>query len=136
MREPSGKQGIFGSRPSVGAVPLDNVIPLTPVLDTAGVFARDAETWSKVVFAWYQDFRSNYTYPRKLFYPSASFPPADTNAGRLLENLVVKIEKFLGAKRTHVDVNSQWNETHAAGTPDTLTELLNTVSTSMLSLSL
>ncbi|KAL1859100.1 hypothetical protein Plec18170_002214 [Paecilomyces lecythidis] len=126
MREPSGKQGIFGNRPSAGAVPLDNVIPLTPVLDTAGVFARDAETWSKVVFAWYQDFRSNYTYPRKLFYPSVSFPPADTNAGHLLEDLVVKIENFLGTKRTYVDVNSQWNKTHATGNPNTLTELLNT----------
>ncbi|GAD92321.1 hypothetical protein PVAR5_0912 [Paecilomyces variotii No. 5] len=126
MRDPSGKQGLFGNRPSVGAVSMDNVIPLTPVVDTAGVFARDAETWSKVVHVWYQNFRSNYTYPKKLFYPNAPFPSADTNAGVLLENLVTKIEDFLGTKRTYVDVNSQWNKTHATGTPDTLTELQNT----------
>lgn len=128
IRSPSGMQGLFGNRPSVGAVSLDNVIPLTPVLDTAGVLARDAATWSKVVHAWYQNFNPNYyNYPKKIFYPNSSFPSVDTDAGALLENLVVNLENFLGTKRTYVDIYVQWNITHAPGTPDSLDETLNTV---------
>ncbi|KAL1582067.1 hypothetical protein WHR41_09133 [Cladosporium halotolerans] len=40
MRGPAGSQGIFGNRPSTGAISLDHVIPLSPVSDSAGVFAR------------------------------------------------------------------------------------------------
>lgn len=49
MRSPAGMQGIYRNRPSFGTTSLNNVIPLCHVLDTAGVFARSAETWAGVV---------------------------------------------------------------------------------------
>ena len=134
MRNPGGMQGIFANRPSTGAISLDNVIPLCHVLDTAGVFARSAATWSRVVKAWYPGFgnrgnHSSYTgYPKKIFYPRGSFPDVDTDAGALLEDFVVRFEKFLGVERTSVDINARWEETHAPGTPETIVGLLNTVS--------
>lgn len=129
MRSPSGMQGLFGNRPSTGAVPMDNVLPLCHALDTAGVFARSAATWARVVHSWYQGFDPNYTtYPRKLYYADdGSFPSVETEAGRLLEAMVRKIEAFLGVKRTPVDVVKRWEETHAEGTPADLREMLNTV---------
>ena len=36
IRGPSGANGIFGIRPSVGAISLDHVMPLSDVLDTPG----------------------------------------------------------------------------------------------------
>ena len=36
IRGPSQVQGIFGNRPTHGLVPLTNVMPLAPELDTAG----------------------------------------------------------------------------------------------------
>ena len=45
MRGPAGSCGVFGNRPSHGAATLDNVLPLSPPLDTMGIFARDAITW-------------------------------------------------------------------------------------------
>lgn len=129
MRSPAGMQGIYGNRPSTGAISLDNVIPLCHVLDTAGVFARSAATWSKVVRAWYPSFSRNYTaYPKKIFYPESSFPDVDTDAGALLEELVVKLEGFLGTNRTYVNVGTQWEKTYAKGAPENITDLLNTVS--------
>lgn len=137
MRNPGGMQGIFANRPSTGAISLDNAIPLSHVLDTAGVFARSAATWSRVVKAWYpgygggNDGNKSYTgYPKKIFYSKGSFPGVDTDAGALLEDFVVKFERFLGVERTSVDINARWEETHAPGTPDTITGLLNTVSQS------
>ena len=133
MRNPGGMQGIFANRPSTGAISLDNVIPLCHVLDTAGVFARSAATWSRVIKVWYPGFgngaNQSYTgYPRKIFYSRGSFPDVDTDAGALLEEFVVRLEKFLGVERTSADINSRWEETHAPGTPDTIVGLLNTVS--------
>ncbi|KAI7366578.1 amidase signature enzyme, partial [Hortaea werneckii] len=60
MRGPAGAQGIHGNRPSTGAVSMEHVIPLTPTLDTAGVFARSASLWSTVAHAWYMDFSEEY----------------------------------------------------------------------------
>lgn len=136
MRSPSGLQGLFGNRPSTGAVSLEHVLPLAHALDTAGVFARSAATWSRVVRAWYKDLNASYTkYPRKIFHSRGDFPSPEeghedeTGAARLLEDVVVKIEDFLGVKRTPVDVVERWEETHKNGTAGSdLKEMLNTVS--------
>jgi Asp-tRNA(Asn)/Glu-tRNA(Gln) amidotransferase A subunit family amidase len=132
MRSPGGMQGLFANRPSTGAVNLDNVIPLCHELDTAGVFARNAATWSKVMHAWYQNFTDYKEYPKKLFYQDSSFPSVNTTAGALIESLVVKIEGFLGVKREHVNISSHWEETHSSETP-AISKLLNTVSSRFLS---
>lgn len=36
IRGPSGANGLFGLRPSVGAISLENVMPLSDILDTGG----------------------------------------------------------------------------------------------------
>ena len=58
MRGPAGANGVFGNRPSHGAVSLDDVMPLSPPLDTAGIFTRDANMWAAVGHWWYQNFTS------------------------------------------------------------------------------
>ncbi|CAG8303761.1 unnamed protein product [Penicillium salamii] len=132
MRSPGGMQGLFANRPSTGAVNLDNVIPLCHALDTAGVFARNAATWSKVMHAWYENFTDYRKYPKKLFYQSSSFPSANTTAGALIEDLVLKIENFLGVEREFVNISSHWEETQSSGTPG-ISKLLNTTYASLVS---
>lgn len=123
MRGPAGAQGIFGNRPSTGAVQLDNVIHLCSGLDTAGVFARSAQTWARVAHAWYQEFDGHYhSYPQRLLYPSSSFTIEainDTDASAVIEEFALKLETFLGAQRTHVDVNAAWNSTRPSDAPNT-----------------
>jgi len=41
IRVPASYCGVYGFRPSHGAVPLDSVVPLAPSFDTAGWLARD-----------------------------------------------------------------------------------------------
>lgn len=133
MRNPGGMQGLFANRPSTGAVSLDNVLPLCYVLDTAGVFARDARTWSQVMHAWYQNFTDYTEYPKRLFYQNSSFPYTNTTAGILLEDLVGKVEEFLGTKREYVDIASQWEKSRPSDTPSSINELLNQVSVHLTS---
>jgi amidase len=48
VRVPAAFCGVYGFRPSHGAVPLTGVVPFAPSLDTVGWFARDAVTLAKV----------------------------------------------------------------------------------------
>jgi amidase len=48
VRVPASFCGLFGMRPTVGAIPLDGVIPQSPLFDTVGWFARDAATFARV----------------------------------------------------------------------------------------
>jgi Asp-tRNA(Asn)/Glu-tRNA(Gln) amidotransferase A subunit family amidase len=127
MRSPGGMQGLFANRPSTGAVSLDDVIPLCHALDTAGVFSRNAATWSKVLHAWYQNFTDYREYPKKIFYQDSSFPATNTSAGAMLEEFVVKVEDFLATKREHVNISSQWEKTHPSTTAGAINDVLNTV---------
>lgn len=127
MRNPGGLQGIYANRPSTGAVSLDHVLPLCSDIDTAGVFARDAVTWSTVMHAWYRNFKDYREYPKKIFYPASAFPNTSTKAGKMLEDVVAKVEHFLDAKREHVDISSHWKQTHPSSAPDSVTTLLNMV---------
>ncbi|KAL4936356.1 hypothetical protein BDV06DRAFT_233459 [Aspergillus oleicola] len=140
MRDPAGKNGVFGNRPSYGAVGTDGVLPLCDALDSVGVFTRDARVWNTVLHAWYKgsgsspasnsnptvSMRGHKGYPKRLFYSSDSFPDKSTAAGEILESVVQKIEDFLGVKREVVSTISRWEESHPRGAPSDITELLNT----------
>lgn len=127
MRNPGSLQGIYANRPSTGAVSLEHVLPLCSDIDTAGVLARNAATWSTVMHAWYRNFTDYRDYPKKLFYPPSSFPNTSTEVGEMLEKVVVKVERFLDTKREHVNISTRWMETHPPNAPNSVTTLLNTV---------
>ncbi|MCP2264163.1 amidase family protein [Promicromonospora thailandica] len=48
VRVPAAYQGLWGMRPTHGAVPADGVLPLAPTFDTVGWLARDAGTLARV----------------------------------------------------------------------------------------
>jgi amidase len=48
VRVPAAFCGIFGMRPTHGAIPLAGVVPFAPTLDTVGWFARDAAILGRV----------------------------------------------------------------------------------------
>jgi amidase len=48
IRVPANFLGLFGFRPSLGAISLEGVVPFAPSYDTVGWFARDAHTLARV----------------------------------------------------------------------------------------
>ena len=48
VRVPASYCGLYGFRPSHGAIPLDDACPLAPSFDTAGWFAREPELFARV----------------------------------------------------------------------------------------
>ncbi|KAI6841188.1 amidase signature enzyme [Hortaea werneckii] len=129
MRGPAGAQGIYGNRPSTGAISMDHVIPLTPTLDTAGVFARSASLWSTVAHAWYLDFSDEYpAYPRQIYFSAdnSGYGTSDSSgAMELVNGFVQELEDFLNANRTQVDVTQRWGSTHPSDSPSNITEMLH-----------
>ncbi|KAI7212840.1 amidase signature enzyme [Hortaea werneckii] len=129
MRGPAGAQGIYGNRPSTGAISMDHVIPLTPTLDTAGVFARSASLWSTVAHAWYLDFSDEYpAYPRQIYFSadnSGYGTSHSSGAMELVSRFVQELEDFLNANRTQVDVTQRWGSTHPSDSPSNVTEMLH-----------
>ena len=98
IRGPSGANGCFGNRPSHGLVSLDNVMPLSPALDTAGFLTRDPAIWHAAAKAMYlTNISSDYpTLPKKIL--TTGFPTvANSEANTILIDFLAKLQKFLGA---------------------------------------
>lgn len=138
IRGPAAVQGIFGNRPSHGLVTLDEVMPLSSHLDTAGFLTRDPALWDAAQGVLYE---TNYTshaeasssssvnkYPNIIY--TIDFPTnasgSDQNA--LLYNFATKLAAFIGnATITPLDIEDAWaeaNVTEAGGLA--LDEYLNT----------
>ncbi|KXH61972.1 hypothetical protein CSAL01_00978 [Colletotrichum salicis] len=124
MRGPAGSQGLFGNRPSTGAISLEHVIPLSFVSDTAGMFARSGSLWAKVTQAWYPDFASNYTsYPTTLYQSAArggawSGGNVSEEATSVIASFVGKLEGFLQANSIPANYTQLWGETHGEAPAD------------------
>lgn len=125
MRGPAGRQGIYGNRPSTGAVSLNNVIPLSPHLDTAGVFARSASLWSEATHAWYTNFTDDYPeYPKSVYFSTEGADPEDP-ATKLVETFVSQLSGFLNTNHTIANISEQWASSHPTNVTSDINELLN-----------
>lgn len=117
MRGPAGAQGIYGNRPSTGAISLDHVIPLSPVSDTAGLFARSGTLWAKATKAYYPSMQSNWTTLPKTLYSSLGAPVSDLNpdAVPMIQTFVQKLGDLLGTEALPGNYSQLWAETRGDG---------------------
>ncbi|THV50889.1 hypothetical protein BGAL_0132g00210 [Botrytis galanthina] len=117
IRNPSQVNGCFGNRPSHGMVSLDNVMPLSPTLDTAGFLTRDPILWHEAAKVLYgNNITSNFTeFPKKIW--TSGFPEnATTEAESVLLDFLAKLETFLNStSTTALDMGALWNETTPSG---------------------
>ncbi|KAJ3288017.1 hypothetical protein HK104_008360 [Borealophlyctis nickersoniae] len=132
MRGPVGSNGLFGNRPSHGAVSFQNVMPLGSALDTAGVFARDAKLWRDVGKVWYTGMKDVKKYPKKIIFPTDYWTA--NNATPIFEGFISKLETFLSAKRENVSLANLWATTKPAGAPATPNDLLSTTYAALITI--
>lgn len=112
IRNPAQVNGCFGNRPSWGVSNLTGVMPLSPVLDTAGFLVRDPIVWkaaAQVLYAGALSF--NYTkFPKKIY--TVQFPTnATTEAESILLEWTAKLTDFIGGNVTAFDFDTAWNGT-------------------------
>lgn len=110
IRGPSEVNGCFGNRPSHGLVSLDGVMPLSPNLDTAGFLTRDPVLWHEAAKVLYGDnIANNFTsFPTKIL--TSNFPmEASNEANAILLDFVSKLQTFLNATTSAIDVASLWS---------------------------
>ena len=125
IRGPSQAQGLFGNRPSHGLVSLTGVMPLAPQLDTAGFLCRDPTIWATAGKVLYDGLEFYTDFPTKI--QTYQFPTtADTESDTVILGFLNKLEKFLSASTTALNLTTLWQSTKPASAPASLTTLLNT----------
>ncbi|RPD57766.1 amidase signature enzyme [Lentinus tigrinus ALCF2SS1-7] len=142
MRGPAGANGVFGNRPSHGAVLLNDVMPLSPELDTAGIFSRDARLWATAGHWWYENFTSFSHFPKKLLFPVDFFgssyltnPPTTGSTDDTFNTFITKLEGFLNTTRTEMTLAGSWNTTKPANvSAPSLQTLLSTTYADLITL--
>ncbi len=124
IRGPSQTQGLFGNRPSHNAVELTGVMPLSPALDTAGFLTRDPELWATAQEVLYGPLPTYESYPSRIL--TYNFPTnVSSAASGLALDFLAKLQSFLSANVSSVNLTSQWASSGPANSTSSLTSLLN-----------
>jgi hypothetical protein len=123
VRGPSQVQGVFGNRPSHGLVSLDHTMPLSPVLDTPGLLARDPVVWMEAAQAMYGvNITITNKYPKSI--KTLSWPTsANGIANRLLMNFLGNVTEHLQANVSAYNVTASFSNDNPTLAP--LTTLMN-----------
>ncbi|KAF2162074.1 hypothetical protein M409DRAFT_69306 [Zasmidium cellare ATCC 36951] len=115
IRSPSQKNGVFGNRPTHGLVSLDNVMPLSPEFDTAGILTRDPLLWKTAAQALYG---TNLTTPPPNSHPTkillTDYPPTNSTpeTTTLLATFLHNLTTHLNATTTPFNLSASWAESH------------------------
>ncbi len=102
VRVPAAYCGLFGMRPTHGAIPLDGVAPFAPRFDTVGWFARDAALLARVgaaLLGHAAEGAPETGFPC-LLVASDAFERCDAAARPVLDAAVERLAAHIPARRT------------------------------------
>ena len=136
IRGPAWVNGLFGNRPSWGAVTMDEVMPLSRVMDTAGLLARDPILWHTAAKVLYQDNVSSdnfKSFPKSILI--SEFPTTvESEADAVLLEFLSKLQLFLSANTSAIDTAASWKTSPPAGVSElNLNTYLGTVYPTLIS---
>ncbi|KAJ6284369.1 amidase signature domain-containing protein [Bipolaris maydis] len=114
VRGPAQVQGLYGNRPSHGLVSLDHTMPLSPVLDTPGLLARNPHIWMEAAKVMYgPNITMTSSYPRSI--QTIGWPTeVEDEADKLLVEFLSKVTGFLSANATAYNLTAEFD----AANPD------------------
>ncbi|KAF1845050.1 amidase signature enzyme [Cucurbitaria berberidis CBS 394.84] len=110
VRGPSQVQGLYGNRPSHGLVSLNHTMPLSPVLDTPGLLARNPTLWMSAAQAMYgPNITITDTYPTKI--KTLAWPTSPSKvANKLLIDFLGNVTDFLHANVSAFNVTASFSQ--------------------------
>jgi Amidase len=125
IRGPSQTNGLFGNRPSHGAVELTGVMPLSPDLDTAGFLTRDSDLWAIAQEVLYGPLPTYGSYPSRILTVNFPTNASSSTANGLALGFLAKLQSFLSANVSAVNLTSQWAASAPSNSTLSLAILLN-----------
>ncbi|PVH90365.1 amidase signature enzyme, partial [Periconia macrospinosa] len=127
VRLPADANGVYGGRPTIGAIDASSMQSLAKSLDIVGILARDPAIYCKVLRALLKssptpmDTSSPPSLPARLkvivnndhdtIAKDASLRDTTATADGIFETFVRKLETSLGVRRENVILDSLWEET-------------------------
>ena len=99
VRVPASFCGLYGLRPTHGAIPRDGMLLQAPSFDTIGWFARDLDTFSRVGAVLLGDSPPP-ARPQRLVIPEDAFELADRDVVEALQPLVGALSLLMGEVST------------------------------------
>jgi hypothetical protein len=117
VRGPSQVQGLFGNRPSHGLVSLNYTMPLSPVLDTPGLLARDPAIWMDAAKAMYgANVTITNAYPKTI--KTLGWPTSSNGvANQLLTNFLGNVSEYLQANVSAYNLTSEFSNANPTIAP-------------------
>ncbi|KAH5332349.1 hypothetical protein HBI23_071830 [Parastagonospora nodorum] len=117
VRGPSQVQGLFGNRPSHGLVSLNYTMPLSPVLDTPGLLARDPAIWTDAAKAMYgANVTITNAYPKTI--KTLGWPTSSSGvANQLLTNFLGNVSEYLHANVSAYNLTSEFSNANPTIAP-------------------
>ncbi|KAK2594658.1 hypothetical protein QQS21_007634 [Conoideocrella luteorostrata] len=121
IRGPAAWNGVYGNRPSHGAVDLAGTIPLSPSMDTVGTLTRDPELWNTINNVLYAGaFQKYLDLPKKILLDPESSKQISSLRSQY-PNITGEIDKFLNkltqimsGKISTFSVDDAWNKSTPA----------------------
>ncbi|CAG7975139.1 unnamed protein product [Penicillium salamii] len=128
VRAPAAIHGVFGIRPSTGAIDNGGVIPFSKNFDTFGLFTRDIDTLSRASSVLYNqdaEITTCFKKPTRIVYLTEYWPVEDEASSVVFERNIQQLEKTLGTKRTELSLGKLWSETNPVGTNLSIGDFFN-----------
>jgi amidase len=101
VRVPASFCGLYGIRPTHGRLDLSGMMPQAPSSDTAGWFARDADTFARVSSVLIDEAIPD-TLPRRLVIARDAFAFADPGVEEALHPLLGRLAALVGETREEI----------------------------------
>ena len=101
VRVPASFCGLFGIRPTHGAIDFTGVLKQAPSSDTVGWFTRDAETFERLATTIFAE-RPRPKMPTQLIVASDTFGFADPAVANALSPLVDRLAAIIGSRRDEI----------------------------------
>ncbi|KAL4883361.1 amidase signature domain-containing protein [Aspergillus karnatakaensis] len=123
IRIPAGKNGVYGLRPSFGALPNTGVMEEGEHFDAIGFHTRSPQTLQSFGKTWLsssaQLSKSYTTFPRKIIVPTNLWPVANNASQEIFTAWLNQLATFLNATVESSSVDAYWNATAHTDHPDT-----------------
>ena len=75
--------------------------------DVVGLFGRSIQDLRHLA-ANTLDLKDDRVFPKKILYPKDFFPHSNANQQAMVEEFISILEKYLGVKRTELDLKERW----------------------------